>query len=381
MRHLTLGRMNEFSCVGPACPYTCCAGGWNITIDKASYEYYQSVEGEYGAFLRDNIIERDGTASMKLYKGRCAQLTEDGLCRVYMELGKDKLCDTCKLYPRMQYIIGDICFHCFTISCPEVGRKTLLQKEPLGIYLSEDNLRTLKAPEKIKWPLFNLAFQTMLAGVNILQDRRYDIRQRQRLFLIMNSSIQNALDAKEFEKAKNLVRYFSSPEYYDSMLSQSQNGETRNIAGKVRMLRELSEPLLKIRSDSHITAVFLNAVRYLSRETDANHPFPEAMEYLDFWDSQDGQREQEHILVYALFRHYLLAENYEPYQRAVFAVMFNQIHRVFLAFNAACRGQPASVQDRVLFLAFMSRYFEHGGKNPLTERYFDDLPFLFQIIS
>ena len=46
----------RFSCIAQRCEDTCCAG-WEIDIDDRSYQYYMSVEGEFGERLRRSIRE------------------------------------------------------------------------------------------------------------------------------------------------------------------------------------------------------------------------------------------------------------------------------------------------------------------------------------
>ena len=46
----------KFQCIAGQCEDTCCAG-WEIDIDDVSYDYYMSVEGEFGRRLRQSIRE------------------------------------------------------------------------------------------------------------------------------------------------------------------------------------------------------------------------------------------------------------------------------------------------------------------------------------
>ena len=37
-------------------------------------------------------------------------MNEDSLCDIYINLGADHLCDTCKVYPRQNWVYGDLTF-------------------------------------------------------------------------------------------------------------------------------------------------------------------------------------------------------------------------------------------------------------------------------
>ena len=85
---------DDFSCIGGACPDTCCAG-WQIVIDENSLEQYKSVEGPFGNRLKNEIDWKEKVFLQ--YQGDCCFLNEDKLCDIYAEIGKDKLCKTCRV--------------------------------------------------------------------------------------------------------------------------------------------------------------------------------------------------------------------------------------------------------------------------------------------
>ncbi|MBR0511877.1 MAG: flagellin lysine-N-methylase [Ruminococcus sp.] len=86
----------SFRCIAGDCRDSCCKG-WEIDIDSSAYEFYQSVEGEFGERLRRSI--NDGSFVLTADE-RCPFLNEHGLCDIYTELGEDKLCRICSDHPR-----------------------------------------------------------------------------------------------------------------------------------------------------------------------------------------------------------------------------------------------------------------------------------------
>ena len=54
---------SKFICTADRCTDNCCIG-WEIDIDEKSLEYYESVEGDFGEKLKNNI-----SGEMYQYKG------------------------------------------------------------------------------------------------------------------------------------------------------------------------------------------------------------------------------------------------------------------------------------------------------------------------
>ena len=120
---------DKFKCIADRCEATCCAG-WQIVIDEAAMARYQSVTGEYGEILRERIDWEEGVFKQDCRK-RCAFLKENNLCEMYERLGKESLCVTCADYPRHIEEFENLREVALTISCPEVARILLGQKDPV----------------------------------------------------------------------------------------------------------------------------------------------------------------------------------------------------------------------------------------------------------
>ena len=125
---------DSFQCIGGKCPDTCCAG-WNIDIDRRSLEYYDSVirnsdctEGRNPRSERESFCRKLGRSidfknqTFRLNRRRCALLTEDNLCDLYIHLGEQALCNTCRTYPRHQEEFGSVREISLSMSCPESAR-------------------------------------------------------------------------------------------------------------------------------------------------------------------------------------------------------------------------------------------------------------------
>ncbi len=126
----------DFQCISRNCPDTCC-GGWNIAIDPKSLERYRrvllaphdNISQPSQAFLRRFKKSINfSNSTIRLSKRYCPLLTKEKLCGMYLHLGKDSLCRTCRTYPRHQEEFGNLREISLSLSCPEAARIILSQK-------------------------------------------------------------------------------------------------------------------------------------------------------------------------------------------------------------------------------------------------------------
>lgn len=129
--------LEQFRCIGSACPESCCTG-WTVSIDKASYQQYRQVKIEPLATLVRESVQRipDGTgrnyARIRLGQdSSCPLLDEQKLCRIHSELGEKALSRTCSNYPRIYGIDDDRHIASATLSCPESARLALTEHTAL----------------------------------------------------------------------------------------------------------------------------------------------------------------------------------------------------------------------------------------------------------
>lgn len=87
-----------------------------------------------------NSIE-DGAAGSKIMQkdkatGFCVKF-EDGLCGIQKKYGEDLLGDACHFYPRVPRMCGDKIYFSATMSCPEIARIFLREKNISGYFESQ----------------------------------------------------------------------------------------------------------------------------------------------------------------------------------------------------------------------------------------------------
>ena len=141
--------LEDFGCIGGACEDTCCAG-WNITVDKKTYQNYRKVKHpeiseKLQRYVKRNRKQQDDSSYAKLLldeNKNCHMMLEDGLCGIHKELGEQFLCNTCAMYPRQFTQVGSFIEKSLTLSCPEAARVVLLREDGLGFIETEEPKET-----------------------------------------------------------------------------------------------------------------------------------------------------------------------------------------------------------------------------------------------
>ena len=185
---------DKFKCVADRCEATCCAG-WQIVIDEAALARYQSETGEYGEVLRNRIDFTEGVFAQDCRK-RCAFLKENNLCEMYERLGEDSLCFTCANYPRHVEEFENLREITLTISCPEVARILLEQKDP--VRFTEEEIDA----EEEEFEDFDPFFFSYLEDarkimIAILQSRRLPLAVRVSLVYKMAEEMQDIIEVSD----------------------------------------------------------------------------------------------------------------------------------------------------------------------------------------
>ncbi len=177
----------NFTCIAGDCPDSCCIG-WQVVIDREHLEFYRTLEGETGNFIRQGIVNVDGEPSFALCNGRCCNLREDGLCKIQYALGETALSNVCGFYPRFVTELGLIREQGLSISCPEVARIVLTKAEPVSLktYQTDDPLRYLHDVEPER--LIALR-QGRDRGISILQNRDLPLSRRMKDLLLLGIEI------------------------------------------------------------------------------------------------------------------------------------------------------------------------------------------------
>ncbi len=351
MKLLSIKDYIEFKCIGGDCPITCCGGNWNIGVDKESADYYRSVEGDFGDELRNGMKVLDGETYFNLKdNGDCIFLNENKLCRIYRTLGEDKMCLTCRSFPRLLYDIGDISFCFLTTSCPEVTRMIMQKTEPIEILYddSDEQEDNLDAYNVLK---FNHALRAYNAIIHIMQNR--DIALNEKLYLVLFFVDRFQELVKEGNDPSDLIGIFSSFEVYSGFLESSPQFKG-SCANKIHAFMMVFKSLLS-KAYNHPMWIKCNelARKISTHEITDIDILQSAFSRLD---SQDIQAELGQLLTYrfiiVFMEGFTESDYFEKiaYELVVYAALLSYIALSYLE-----TGKIYTQNDRILFYSLCSR--------------------------
>jgi lysine-N-methylase len=143
---LTLRYMERFHCIGPDCE-DCCCFNWRVDIDERGYQRMKALTTLAGPEERkrweSSVVKKEIPGKDKkgwVIKFReedngCPHLLPNHTCDLHNKYGLAALPDVCAIYPRRLQYVGESLEMTGFVSCPEVARQLLLQKdaiEPIG---------------------------------------------------------------------------------------------------------------------------------------------------------------------------------------------------------------------------------------------------------
>ena len=180
----------KFSCIADKCPDTCC-GKWQIVIDDDSLEKYEDYNGEYRDELRRKGNWKEGVFRHGR-SGKCAFLRDDMLCDMYIHMGKESLCTTCREYPRHTEEFENVREVSLSLSCPEVARILMNITDKVTFVTEEDDEDEVF--DDFDYFLYSNLEDIREEILKIIQDRSVDIRIRIERVLQIGASAQRHYD-------------------------------------------------------------------------------------------------------------------------------------------------------------------------------------------
>lgn len=180
----------KFNCIADKCPDTCC-GKWQIVIDDDSLEKYDNYDGGYRDELRHRVNWNEGVFRHGR-NGKCAFLRDDLLCDMYIHMGKDSLCTTCREYPRHTEEFENVREISLSLSCPEVARMLMNTADKVTFVTEEDDEDEVF--DDFDYFLYSNLEDIREEILKIIQDRNTDIRDRVRRVFQIGASAQRHYD-------------------------------------------------------------------------------------------------------------------------------------------------------------------------------------------
>lgn len=227
----------EFSCTADKCRDTCCAG-WGIVIDDNTLKKYHKGKGAFGRRLRKEINWKEKTFCQNA--GRCAFLNERNLCDIYMQLGKEAFCDTCRRYPRHIEEFENLREISLSLSCPEAAEIILSRKEKVQFITTQRDSKE-ESYEDFDFFLFDKLEEARGFLLELLQNRNYRIEYRMGAALGFVHDLQRRIRSQAIFQIDELIGRYQAQ---DTMERIGRKLEVYKKAGrKTALLDKMMEAL------------------------------------------------------------------------------------------------------------------------------------------
>jgi lysine-N-methylase len=347
LEHLRPQYAKAFHCIGGECEDTCCHG-WDVPIDKATYEKYRSTPGfrpgvdEHLVLITRNPSDAEH-ARIKLTRSlTCPFLAADRLCSIQKEYGEDYLSVVCSSYPRATRRIDGLMEKALFLSCPEAARLVLLNpnlmqldgsvtgdRSPYYRFLlvGEQPAKANGSPHQYLWEIRSLCLL-------LLQDRAYPLWQRLFILGMFCKRLKAIVSVQQIELVPKLLRDYAEV-ITEGTLRASMDGIPARTTLQLGAVMELIQRHLdlQIADPSHIrfrecVQDFLQGIRYDPGSS------------IESWTSFYAQA---HCRYYQPFmeEHPFILENY----------LINHVFRTHFPFGVNPQGEANDVQTEYLTMS------------------------------
>lgn len=185
----------KFSCTADKCSDNCCIG-WEIDIDKKSYDLYKSVQGEFGKKLDENISYKTVPHFILGKNERCPFLNEQNLCEVYINLGEQSLCEICTNHPRFYEWYDGVKEGGIGLCCEAAAEIIITEKKEFSYYDIEIPFEDCGDYDS---NFYNYLFTIRNKILTHLQNSAIPFSQRLNDILYFANECQNMYDNFSFE--------------------------------------------------------------------------------------------------------------------------------------------------------------------------------------
>lgn len=356
MKYLTLDFYDDFTCIGSDCPDTCCAN-WGIMVDEESAAFYRNVKGPLGEKLRDGLTVFENTTFIKLMDSKCPFLTEKKLCEIYIEFGQDKMCQTCKIYPRSNCYIGDILFCTLDISCPEAARRLLQRTDYIQFDFREDANPIPVSPTKNDWSFFNTCIQSLTVSIDIMQNRSFSLFNRMGLLVLLSDELQMHIDSGRDCSA--LFEAFTSPVHLQE-LACDLDAIPKDPFAKFSFILNFQKHIGDLKNSSSLRPFTSDCLTFLNARTSERSALePDQLFGPLNTDEYDLQYEQ--YCIYYLSRNFMGSYlDHSPRKHMALLVYLYCMHFFWAAVTVSQKNKPLELTDQVRIFTAIARTFEHS---------------------
>lgn len=199
MKHIYPTYYKNFKCIANECPDSCCKD-WDVVVDEESESFYNSVNTEFGEKIRSlTVTDNDGDRIFVSQNGKCPFWNKEMLCDIYINLGEEHLCETCKNFPRITQDYTEFVEHTISLACPE-GARLILETE--YDYNEFDNFKYDGDNDDLSFLI-----EARYITAQIFKNRIKSFAQRLIEALEYNKKVQNRLEKYSEAEGENNLQY------------------------------------------------------------------------------------------------------------------------------------------------------------------------------
>lgn len=259
----------EFQCTGGSCEDNCCIG-WDVEIDKQTWQKYKKVKDkELSQLFRNSIFENPDSydhnvdfAIVELANNnRCPFLNEDHLCKIQAKLGHDYLSNVCAAYPRYVNKINGVAEYSLNVSCPEAARLVLTKQQGLAFSSEKQNTSSktiinfqVNTTEQSENSMVKYFVELRSFTISLLQNRNYLLWERILMLGYFYKELQQSIHGQDIVPVPNLIETFTQ---------KIENGEWRSEISSIRADNAFQLRVIKEITDKLNTATEIDSQKYI----------------------------------------------------------------------------------------------------------------------
>jgi lysine-N-methylase len=376
----------KFRCIGAACEDVCCRG-WEVTVDRATYEKYESHPAMHSQLKeRFTLITEEGSdhnyARINFTtSSTCPFFSPEHQCTIHRDFGEAYLSEICSNYPRISRRIDGLIEKPLVLSCPEAARIVLLDPALLPGYRQREGTRgygRLLAMSDLPVPrslgALRFFWEIREFCLVLLQDPTYNLWQRLFILGMFCKKLNELERAGDVEQIPRLLRDYAQIAV-DGRLKDAMNGIPVRLDAQVRMVLEVVHLYLATRGSTQVRLRqclqdFLDGIQYTNApnvESCARHYAEGYANYYAPLVERHPHLMENYLVNYVLLTRFPFAhevvQNADPQTEYVFMCLEYSIVKGLLIGMAMHAREGFSLEHVVKLVQNIAKALEHN--NPI----------------
>lgn len=271
MKHIVLqpSFYDKFECIGSKCKNNCCCNTWTINFTKEEFRNIKRKmkSEEFKEIFQNafNIQKGSDYYTIKFdEEERCKFLNENGLCKMYTEVGPENMGLVCKVFPRFCTRYIDKYERFLSIGCEEVINLLIEEKEGILLEVKQteitevERISSTTVPKEFlkKDPIFHYWTDIKMLILGVLQNREYDFGERM---------VVLGLAMKKMDEMNKKGQQYKLKEYIQGFITDFNDIKNKDVYSKI--FQNINRDGY-IRAMQVLTSYFLNPTENVSKFKD-----------------------------------------------------------------------------------------------------------------